>query len=281
LPFTLAHPAAVLPLRRTKLVFSALIVGSMAPDYPYFYLLRDGIRWSHSWSGVFFFCLPAGVAMLWLFHAVLKRPLVALAPEYVRARISEDGLVFRFGPPGRFLLILGSLLLGTLTHILWDGITHEHGLFAKHWAWLSTPVMLHHVVPLWKALQFLCSAAGLIILLAAAVWWWRRKPAVTSAVQATIASRLRWLIVGFAAVIAAVAGTAARFHELYAGQPLTWHWILVNWRAATTEGSIVTVAVAFAEWLLFSLAWHLVQLQSKREKPVESRVQRMDAPAER
>src|SRR5215467_12574272 len=35
-PFTFSHPAAVLPLARRGLVFSALVVGSMAPDFPYF-----------------------------------------------------------------------------------------------------------------------------------------------------------------------------------------------------------------------------------------------------
>src|SRR5581483_5273727 len=124
---------AVLPLRRTKLVFSALVIGSMTPDFPYFVTLADEIRWGHSWKGVFLFCLPAGLAVLWLFHAVVKRPLVSLAPEFVRKRVAEDDLAFRFGPLPRFALILGSLLLGTLTHILWDGFTHQQGLFVKHW----------------------------------------------------------------------------------------------------------------------------------------------------
>jgi len=61
LPFTLAHPAAVLPLRRTGLVFSALVVGSMAPDFPYFLSVSDAIRWGHSTRGVFLFCLPFGL----------------------------------------------------------------------------------------------------------------------------------------------------------------------------------------------------------------------------
>ena len=39
MPFTLAHPAAVLPFARTKLVFSALIAGALAPDVGYFLTL--------------------------------------------------------------------------------------------------------------------------------------------------------------------------------------------------------------------------------------------------
>ncbi|MGH8296134.1 MAG: DUF4184 family protein, partial [Steroidobacteraceae bacterium] len=37
MPFTLAHPAAVLPLRRAPLLRTVpLIIGSMTPDVPYF-----------------------------------------------------------------------------------------------------------------------------------------------------------------------------------------------------------------------------------------------------
>jgi len=36
MPFTLAHPAAVLPLFRGPLVPAALVVGAVAPDLPYF-----------------------------------------------------------------------------------------------------------------------------------------------------------------------------------------------------------------------------------------------------
>src|SRR5581483_12465816 len=49
-PFTLAHPAAVLPLRRRGLVFSALVVGSMAPDFEYFFGLKRPI--SHTMPGI-------------------------------------------------------------------------------------------------------------------------------------------------------------------------------------------------------------------------------------
>src|SRR3954451_7574094 len=54
MPFTLAHPAAVLPLLRHPFVPVALITGSMAPDTPYF-LTAVGIRSTHAgdWYGSF------------------------------------------------------------------------------------------------------------------------------------------------------------------------------------------------------------------------------------
>lgn len=36
MPFTLAHPAAVLPFWRSRLHFPALLLGSVAPDFGYF-----------------------------------------------------------------------------------------------------------------------------------------------------------------------------------------------------------------------------------------------------
>jgi hypothetical protein len=45
-PFTLAHGAAALPFRRFHLVFSALLVGTFAPDFEYLvssWLLSSGV----------------------------------------------------------------------------------------------------------------------------------------------------------------------------------------------------------------------------------------------
>ena len=36
MPLTIAHPAAVLPFRHSRLPISALVIGSLAPDFEYF-----------------------------------------------------------------------------------------------------------------------------------------------------------------------------------------------------------------------------------------------------
>ena len=267
MPFTLAHPAAVLPLRRTKLVFSALVIGSMTPDLPYFLTLEDGIRFGHTWRGIFLFCMPAGLAMLWIFHAVLKRPLVSLAPEFMRRRISERSLAFSFGPAPRFLLILGSLLLGTLTHILWDGFTHENGYFVKHWAVLHSPVMLYRVMPLWKALQAVCSAAGCGLVIAVAMLWWYQMPEVDEPVTPTFGAKSRWTILAIGVLIPTLAGLAG-----------SWPFWRFNWKDAITHLVIAGIAATFAEIVLFSLAWRACH---KSEKPLDSDVQRLNVPVER
>ena len=72
MPFTLAHPAAALPFRKTRLVFSAVIVGSMAPDFEYFLRLAPQGRYFHSLPGLFLCTLPVAFAVLWLFHRSAK-----------------------------------------------------------------------------------------------------------------------------------------------------------------------------------------------------------------
>src|SRR5262244_1922382 len=86
MPFTLAHTAAVLPLARLlgkRVVFSALVIGSMTPDVAYVVpgLTRGP---SHSLPGLFWFCLPVGLASYLLFHLLLKRPLAAALPRSLR-----------------------------------------------------------------------------------------------------------------------------------------------------------------------------------------------------
>src|SRR2546421_4037993 len=118
MPFTLSHPAAVIPLRRWG-VFSALVIGSMMPDTVYFLpFFSEHDRYGHTLPGIFFYCLPAGVALLWLFHTLLKKPLISLFPRAQQGALLAASPDFRFTPLSRFALIVWSLLLGALTHIL-------------------------------------------------------------------------------------------------------------------------------------------------------------------
>ena len=62
-PFTISHVAAVLPASRVPLlrdpvVTSALVVGAMAPDVPYFLPRLTWWQWSHSWPGLITVCIP-------------------------------------------------------------------------------------------------------------------------------------------------------------------------------------------------------------------------------
>ncbi|HET7456508.1 MAG TPA: DUF4184 family protein, partial [Gemmatimonadaceae bacterium] len=82
MPFTLSHPAAAGALhplvRRGWLPLSALVVGTMAPDFEYLIHLRPLALWGHSAVGLFAFCLPAGLAVLAAWELVVRDPVRGL-----------------------------------------------------------------------------------------------------------------------------------------------------------------------------------------------------------
>ena len=70
MPFPLAHPAAVLPLRRFcpgRLSFLALVIGSVVPDVAYCFGPLDVDVFAHTLPGSLVFCLPMGwlLGMIW------------------------------------------------------------------------------------------------------------------------------------------------------------------------------------------------------------------------
>lgn len=166
MPFTFSHPAAAVPFARCGLPLSALVVGSCAPDFPYFLQLSTASRFGHSLIGVFVFCVPASLVALWLWHRVLDLPLHALLPPRYRRIAPVD---FRFAPPRRFLLIVCAIIVGALTHIVWDSFTHANGFTVKHWAWLQMPVAdSRGTLRLYKVLQHTSSLFGALILMSMA-----------------------------------------------------------------------------------------------------------------
>src|SRR5436190_14372695 len=91
MPFTFAHPAAAVPLLRPLRRFgslSALIIGSMSPDFAYMFPHWVGRPHSHSLLGLLTFCLPAGIAIYFLLHALIKQPVLSLVPLSTSSRLA-------------------------------------------------------------------------------------------------------------------------------------------------------------------------------------------------
>ena len=81
MPFTFAHPAAILPLRRFRFLQTVpLIIGSIVPDAPYFFPTRYGRGFfpdTHTLHGTFMTCLPMGLAALALI-LLFRDPLTVM-----------------------------------------------------------------------------------------------------------------------------------------------------------------------------------------------------------
>jgi hypothetical protein len=172
MPFTLAHPAAVLPLRRAPLLRTVpLIIGAMTPDVPYFlpWRLAKHIPQgdTHTVLGSFALDLPFGIVLLlflWLLRVPLVAPLGPLSRAKCRAALQ------RFGSrPGNWALAPISLLVGSWTHLAWDSFTHPDGWMVSRISALSAPVsVFSYTGELCHVLQYVSSVLGLAVL---ALWF--------------------------------------------------------------------------------------------------------------
>ncbi|HKF22280.1 MAG TPA: DUF4184 family protein [Candidatus Angelobacter sp.] len=247
MPFTLAHPAAVLPFRRF-LVFSALVVGSVAPDFHYFFNLGPRGHFSHSIQGAFLFALPVSITVLWVFQTVMKAPLIALAPQRHQEKLFRFATPFRWLPINRFVLILFSLMIGIATHLLWDSITHERGLVVRNFADLRAPALeeFGSQRPLYNVLQHASSLLGLAVL-AAWYWrWYRRAPvqAVPNSLQ--VSRHAKTSIVTL--VLAGAAGAAIVFASIVSKGPPYQRSIFIGTTVTTFMSLSFTGALAFSVW---------------------------------
>lgn len=172
MPFTPSHIAAVLPFAKTPLLPAALAIGTMVPDLFYYVPVGIGRSFSHSWFGVFTIDLGVGILVFLLWQLVFRRPVVDFAPLWVRQRMGRS----EWMPAGRLrwarliLVLAASVLIGCVTHVLWDSATHD-GPFVH-----LVPVLFDQLGPLrlFKWLQHASSILGAIAIVLFVLWWRRR-----------------------------------------------------------------------------------------------------------
>ncbi len=226
MPFTVSHVAAVVPFRRTRLVFSALVVGSMAPDFEYFVHLAPTGRATHFFPGMVTFALPAALAVLWLWEAFLERGAVALLPRAFERRIAMEP--FRWGGLTRFLNIVLSLQIGIFTHVLWDSFTHRSGWAYRHWAWLRKTTEIPGIGDRaqFQLMQAGSTVLGLAVLAIIIYLWFRRTPPRRDASGWTDARRIA--IVAVMSAVALAGGLLrAKIGIPHPQNPFQWDVIVV------------------------------------------------------
>lgn len=162
MPFTPAHVVAVLPLvgrgRPRWASPAALVIGSMVPDVLYFVPIRSNRNFSHSLTGLVTLDLALGLVFLALWRWVAAPVVRDLAPSWVRQRLGTPGLVTWVD--GLWAVV--GVLLGGLTHLVWDSFTHGDG-----WAVQRIPVLTAEVgVPVFKLAQYGSGVVGCAVLLA-------------------------------------------------------------------------------------------------------------------
>lgn len=211
MPFTLAHPAAVLPLMRRPFEGLALVCGAMAPDVPYFIRATPLEVTAQSWyepftnattthsvaglvpvtlllaAGLYLVLRAAARPVAWLAHGRWDAPATPAASPH-----PADGAA-RLGA-GRWAWVPVSLLVGALTHLVWDSATSSDGVLATRIDAVNETVAGDMT---WIHLsQHASTAIGLTVL---AVVLWRRRRSLQSDDPAVRRRGLR-VIAGLATV---------------------------------------------------------------------------------
>jgi len=263
MPFTLSHPAAVLPLLRHPFSAVALVAGAIAPDLPYFarstpipvsaqswYEPYMNATTSHGLVGALTVSLPYALALCGLFW-VARRPVGTLLPDVAGPRPPESGGAGAFLRRAGWVLL--SLVIGIATHLVWDSFTHSDGYVVMNVPQLST-AMVGDLT--WaRALQHVSTVGGLLII---AVYLWRRRSRLRPRTPAGRrgAWRLLWMVGGVAAV-----GALANTLEWWGGADLPARDLVEAVLSDVATGAIAAVIVGL---FLYVVAWWVARVVGAR-----------------
>jgi len=215
-PFTPSHAAAVLPFLRSPLPASALVIGSITPDLP-FYLPVEFPWRTHTALAVVTTDLVLGLAAWAAWHGLLAEPALAAAPARLRGRVPgpAPGLAARLASAPRVAWTLLALVVGAATHVVWDEFTHPRRWGPEHVAALAET---WGPLPGYRWLQYATSVLGGVALLVWFVRWWRRTPVRPGVRHPGV--RWAWLllgVVGTAVAVVAAVGAPDLGAAIFAG----------------------------------------------------------------
>jgi hypothetical protein len=170
MPFTFSHPAIVLPFSRIKsnyISVSSLVVGSVTPDFEYFLTMKLTGRFSHTVTGAFVFDLPVALALVFIFHLIVKGPLINSLPAYFYSRLITlrdfDFLThFKRYFPGYIIC----LLIGIFSHLVWDSFTHSNEHMVQLFPVLARLLEVSFLPswPLFRYFQHISTLIGAVVV---------------------------------------------------------------------------------------------------------------------
>jgi hypothetical protein len=169
MPFTPGHPAIILPLIRSR-YFSAtgLIIGSMSPDFEYFFRMSVMGVHGHTKAGLFYFDVPVTVILALLFHLVVKVNLISNLPPFFQRRFQQTlSLNFLSYLKNHWAIFLMSAAIGAGSHIFWDSFTHNNRFFVRLFSdvYDSTYIAYNGAnYPLFYVLQQISTVVGLSVV---------------------------------------------------------------------------------------------------------------------
>jgi hypothetical protein len=174
MPFTFAHPAIVLPfqfLKKYKLSLTALIIGSIVPDFEYFIKMKGERQNGHSLAGIFWFDLPLAILLSFIFHLLVRNPLLSNLPTFIQRKFLEEKRFdwVKFCKTNAPIVLL-SFIIGIVSHLFLDGFTNKNGFFVQHIPLLQQYIRTDYTsIYFNNILSYLLSFVGCLIILIAIV----------------------------------------------------------------------------------------------------------------
>lgn len=169
MPFTFSHPALILPLTylpKKWFSISGLVIGSLTPDFEYFIRMRIKSNYSHTIEGLFWFDLPLGILLAFIYHNMVRNNLFENLPFFLKSKFLNFSQ-FNWNEyfKKNWLVVIISILIGAASHIFWDSFTHDDGYFVKTIPRLSETVKLFAFeIPILKILQHSSTLVGAFVI---------------------------------------------------------------------------------------------------------------------
>jgi len=175
---------------------------------------------THSFAALITFCLPVGLITYWVFQLLIKTPVLQVLPEGPYARWRPFAAEANMRSWRQWLLAAGGVLGGALTHLIWDGFTHDGGRGVRMFPVLDDTIDIgSRHLPAMYVLQDLGSLIGLAAVLAMVCYGLRRGPQA-AVPNRRVPSRERrvWMLIY---VVVALGFAAAFYIWTRLGQPPT------------------------------------------------------------
>jgi hypothetical protein len=258
MPFTFAHPAAAAPLARPLRrfgVLSALVIGSMTPDIAFLLPIGVSRAQSHSLAGLLWCDLPLGWACYVVYHLLMKRPMIHLLPATAFARLERFATNDWVHNNRALLPVLVSVLVGAITHLVWDSFTHRGSWAVENFAWLRLHLFTGggFWIYLYVALQWISSIVGMGLL----GWWslqWVRSTPLPAPATPRDPRRWRWPLFTGLATATVATGVAFAWPDYYPLMRISAQELLIRSLLGAVSGFGAALFL-FCLWWNFYYGW--------------------------
>ncbi len=170
MPFTLSHPALILPLNllpKKWVSLTGLIIGSIAPDLQSYFTTGAEKAHSHTWAGILWFCIPVGLLLSFIYHLVVREMLITHLPKFlqikfIRYKDVQWVSLFRKTWP----VIILSIIVGAASHLFWDSFSHFDGYFIRNNpSWQGNMNVFGRSTEIPFVIQYVNTVVGMLVII--------------------------------------------------------------------------------------------------------------------